>query len=79
MKNLPGISASRRDEGTRLAHQIRRKPIEWIPGQREALIQQALSAGKVQQCPPAHADGILNFNTGSMMHPMNLTRKAGVE
>jgi hypothetical protein len=57
-------------EAARLVNQLRREPVQWKRGEREALIEQALSTGKVSQCPAAHAYGSLVFNAGSTVRPM---------
>ncbi len=71
--------AQRQADGWRLSVQLRKKPVEWKPGEQAALVQQALDAGRVQSCPPAHADGMLVFNTGSTMFPTFSSRKSGAQ
>ncbi len=68
------------EQAWRLSMQKRSTPIQWAPGQREALIEQAVNAGKVQRCPDGSAVGILMFNIGStMLNTPMFTRKKGAQ
>jgi hypothetical protein len=61
-KNNPAL-AERQAQGWRLSVQMRKHPIQWAPGQREALIEQAVNAGNVKQYPAGlSADGTLSYH-----------------